>query len=180
MLAVTADGRRAYTANTHPGSLTEIDFSAGTTRMVILAPTVNRVSLSPDDRFAYVADQDLPRIAVVDLAQMRLQYWVRLPGIAFGTAAMRDGRHLVLTLRNEARLGVLDLASRETHVSTPLPPGPQRVVLNHDETTAFTTCSPEDAVVALDLPSMSVVAIANPGRDPDGLSLGPPLQSDSL
>lgn len=171
MLAVTADGGRAYVAHVAPGSLTEIDLESGAVRHLGLSSTVNRVTLSRDQGVAYVADQESPRLAVVDLEQMTLRAWIPLPAIAFGTTLTTDPRGLVMALRGAGRLGVLDLMTHEVVTSTQLPRGPQRVVVDRARETAYATCSPAGVVVAVNLRSMAVIATSEPGQEPDGMAL---------
>lgn len=174
MLALTRDGEHACTANVRPGSLTKVSLSGHLPPHTLdLSTHVNRVSVSPLDPVAYVADQARPRLAVVDLVAMTVTAWLGLPDVAFGTAPTPDGRHLVLALRRAGRLALLDLGTGSVVGDVRVPVGPQGVVLDEPGHTAFTACSPADVVVAVDLRSMSVVAEVRPGPAADGVSLAP-------
>lgn len=174
MLVTSPDRCVVYTANVHPGSLTALDLDSGRSRTVALAQTVNRVSLSPSGDRAYVADQDRPRLAVVDVIAMRLDVWLPLPGIAFGTAPSKDGRHVFVTLRHDSGLAVVDMPTGHVVLSPRLPRGPQRLVLDAQERMAYTACSPADAVVAVELASMTIASIGEVGPNPDGIALSSP------
>lgn len=167
MLAVSPNGGLVYTADVSPGTITELDVRTGGRRSLRLAERVNRISLSADGSTAYVADQDEPRLAVVHLRSMTLARWIDLPHVAFGTAAMRDGR-VAIALRHAGRVALLDPHAGRVHASLPVPRGPQRVVLDATGRTAYVTCSPAGVVVAIDLVQMRIVVETSTGGDPDG------------
>ena len=162
MLVVAPDGRHVYTADVHPGKVTEIDVASGRRRCLALADRINRISLTADGRTAYVADQDDPRMAVVNVRTMTLARWIALPAIGFGTATAGAGR-LVIALRQASRLALLDTGSGRVLGSCSVPDGPQRVVISDDGRTVYATCSPENVVVAVDIETMQVVAEGSPG-----------------
>src|SRR5947199_4922812 len=67
MLAITADGRRGYTANVGPGTVSVLDLEKRKTLKVIpVAGQIQRISLSVDDRSVFTSDQMKPRLAVID------------------------------------------------------------------------------------------------------------------
>ena len=87
MVAVSAGGDTAWTAHVRPGYVVEVDLRrrhAG--RSLRVADEINRISLAPDEKTAFVADQTSPRIACVDLSTMTVRAWMDVPGTAFGTA----------------------------------------------------------------------------------------------
>src|SRR6266567_2456133 len=58
MLALTHDGRYAYTTNVGSGTISVLDIAARKTIDVIpVAPVIQRISLSVDDRMAFTSDQ---------------------------------------------------------------------------------------------------------------------------
>src|SRR6266704_5141034 len=58
MLAISPDGRRGYTANVGPGTVSVLDLEKRKTITVIpVAPVVQRISLSVDGRLVFTSDQ---------------------------------------------------------------------------------------------------------------------------
>ena len=99
MLAITQDGQRGYTANVGPGTVSAIDLVAQKPFAIIpISRQTQRISLSIDDQWAFTADQWAPRLAVIDTSANKVQTWVKLPTLAYGTAPTRDGRWLLITL----------------------------------------------------------------------------------
>src|SRR5579872_2666979 len=96
MLAITHDGRRGYTANVGPGTVSVLDLEGRKTIAVIpISKQTQRISLSADDSMAFTADQTKPQLAVIDTATNHVKAWVPLPGTGYGTAATHNGRWLV-------------------------------------------------------------------------------------
>jgi YVTN family beta-propeller protein len=73
MVALTRDGTRAYTSNAHSGTVSAIDVPARKVVSVIpVSAFAQRITLSVDDRLAFTADQNEPRLAVIDTASNTL------------------------------------------------------------------------------------------------------------
>src|ERR1017187_20186 len=110
MLAITRDGRRGYTANVGPGTVSVLDLEAKKVLAIIpVCPVVQRISLSVNDRWAFTADQTKPQLAAIDTATNGVRSWIPLPGIGYGTAPTPDGRWLLVALIKANKVGVVDL-----------------------------------------------------------------------
>ena len=99
MLAISRDGRRGYTANVGPGSVSVLDLENRQTITVIpVAPKVQRIALSVDDKLVFTADQTKPQLAVIDTTTDKLKTWIPLPAQGYGAAPTPDGRWLVRSI----------------------------------------------------------------------------------
>ena len=77
MLVLSHDGRRGYTANVGPGTVSVLDMKARKTIAVIpIAPTTQRISISRDDSMVFTADQTKPQLAVIDTATNKVRTWI--------------------------------------------------------------------------------------------------------
>ena len=98
MLAISHDGRRGYTANVGPGTVSVLDMAARKTLKVIpISGETQRISMSMDDKWVFTADQKQPRIAVIDTATDTVAKWVPLEGMGYGSVPTPDGRWLLMT-----------------------------------------------------------------------------------
>ena len=71
MVALSKDGKRAYTSNVGPGSVSVLDLAKRSLITTIpVAKMVQRISISPDGKRVFTHDQDAPRIAVIDTADL--------------------------------------------------------------------------------------------------------------
>jgi DNA-binding beta-propeller fold protein YncE len=171
MLAITRDGRRAYTSNVHPGTVSAIDLASGKLLATIpVSPYAQRIALSVDDRRAFTADQTTPRLAVIDTATHTVERFVTLPGPAYGTAPTPDGRFLVMALPTLGRVGVLDLSSMELTHTIDVPKSPQFVLVRPDGRVAYVSCDASGQVAAIDLTAWKVDRIIDAGPMADGLA----------
>lgn len=186
MVALSGDGRFAYTVNVAPGSVSVLDLSAGTLAAVIeLGTRVNRISIASDDSALYVADQSSPRLAVISTGDHSVR-WVDLPAIGYGTAPTPDGTRLLVAFRPTSQVGILDLASGEVTHLIDVPPTPQRIVIPPPRTEeedrertsaderpddyAYVTCLDAAVVAELDLRAGELRREIGVGSEPDGIA----------
>ncbi len=169
MLAVSADGAIGCTANVEPGSVSILDVRDRRLRAVVpVADRINRILLSPDGSTAYTADQRRPRLAIIDTAAAEVRGWIDLPGVGFGAAMTASGL-IVIALRNENAIAVVDPATRQVERVVPVPRGPQMIVLDAQARHAYTACQHDEVVVEVDLDAGAVTREIAVGRNPDGI-----------
>jgi YVTN family beta-propeller protein len=171
MLAITRDGRRGYTANVGPGTVSVLDLTARKVITIIpVSPHVQRISLSPNDRWVFTADQTKPRLAVIDTANNSLRTWIDLPGTGYGTAPTPDGRWLLVAMNRINQVGVIDLKTMKLVRTLPVPKAPQEIVIQPDGARAYVSCDASRQVTVLDLRDWKVAKLINTGPGTDGLA----------
>jgi len=171
MLAITRDGKRGYTANVGPGTVSAIDLEAK--RVITVIPVsgeTQRISLSVDDRLAFTADQTKPQLAVIDTATNTMKTWVPLPAPGYGTAATRDGRWLLVALPSAGKVGVVDLKSLKLERTVDVPKSPQEVLVRPDNKVAYVSCHESKKVAAINLSTWQVAKVIDAGSLADGLA----------
>jgi YVTN family beta-propeller protein len=171
MLALTRDGKRAYTSNVHVGTVSAIDLVAKKVTAVIpVSSYAQRIALSVDDALVFTADQTEPRLAVIDTKTHQRTRWVALPGLAYGTAPTPDGRWLVMALISVNKVGVLDLKSMQLAHTFDVPKAPQEVVVRPDGRYAYVSCDASKKVAVIDLKEWKVDRLIDAGPLADGLA----------
>ncbi len=171
MLALTHDGKRAYTSNVHVGTVSAIDLTAKKVTAVIpVSPYAQRIALSVDDAFVFTADQTEPRLAVIDTKTNQRTQWVGLPGIAYGTAPTPDGRWLVIAILSVNKVGLLDLKTMQLVKTLDVPKAPQEVVVRPDGRVAYVSCDSSRKVAVVDLEAQKVDKLIDAGPLADGLA----------
>jgi YVTN family beta-propeller protein len=171
MLVISPDGRRAYTSNVGPGTVSVLDLVARKTIKVIpVAKTDQRISLSVDGRFVFTADQDQPRLAVIDTSKNEVTQWIPMPSIAYGTAPTRDGHWLLVTLPAANQIAVVDLSQMKVARTIDVAAGPTEVLVRPDEPTAYVACGNDGNVAVVDLKSWKVTRMIAAGPGADGLA----------
>jgi YVTN family beta-propeller protein len=171
MLAITSDGRRGYTSNVGPGTISVLDLEAKKLLAVIpVSATVQRITLSVDDRWVFTADQTKPQLAAIATATNGVTTWVRLPGIGYGMAPTPDGKWLVVAMPRINQVGVVDLATLKVVRTFVVPKAPQEVLVRPDGMAAYVSCDASRQVAVIDLKNWMVEKLIDAGPGADGIA----------
>ncbi len=178
MLAISHDGRRGYTANVGPGTVSVLDLEARKTIAVIpISPNTQRISISPDDSMVFTSDQTQPRLAVIDTATNKVKTWVPLPGTGYGTASTRDGRWLLVAVPPAKKVAVVDLSTLKVVRTIDVPRAPQEILVRPDNKVAYVSCNASAKVAAINLSNWTVEKLMDAGKLADGLAWAAPRRS---
>jgi DNA-binding beta-propeller fold protein YncE len=171
MLAVSHDGRRGYTANVAPGTVSVLDLEAKKTLAVIpISGETQRISISPDDKLVFTADQTKPQLAVIDTATNKVRDWVALPGPGYGTASTPDGKWLLVDVPSKHQVAIVDLAAMKVVKTLDVPASPQAVVVRPDGREAYVSCDSSHKIAVIDTASWTVRTTIDAGAGADGLA----------
>lgn len=171
MFVLSHDGRRGYTSNVGPGSVSVLDIVGRKTLAVIkVSGIAQRISISNDDKRVFTADQTAPRLAVIDTATNKVSNWVQLPGFGYGTAPTPDGRWLLVAVPPTNQVAVVDLATLKVARTVSVPPKPQEVLVRPDGKVAYVSCNASGKVAAIDLANWTVSQTITAGPGADGLA----------
>lgn len=171
MLAITRDGRRGYTANVGPGTVSVLDLENRRMITVIpVAPRVQRIALSADDRLLFTADQSKPQLAVIDTSSNRVKTSIPLPAVGYGAAPTPDGRWLVVPLRSGNQLAVVDLTTMKVAHTIGVPAVPQEVLVRPDGAVAYVSCDRSHKVAVIRISDWTVEKWIDAGPAVDGLA----------
>lgn len=172
MLILSHDGRRGYTANVGPGTVSVLDIKARKLIKVIpVSGDVQRIAISNDDRWVFTSDQTKPRMAVIDTAALKVVRWVPLDGFGYGAAPSKDGRWLLVAVPASNDVNVIDLKTMKVARTVPLGAGasPQEVLVRPDGKQAFVSCVGNSHVAEIDLATWKVTRMIATGKGTDGL-----------
>jgi YVTN family beta-propeller protein len=174
MLAISPDGRRGYTANVGPGTVSVLDMKARKTLAVIpVAAETQRISVSNDGSMVFTSDQTKPQLAVIDTATNKVKAWVPLPGTGYGTASTKDGRSLLVAIPGAALVAVVDLHTLQVVRTIPVPSAPQEILVRPDGKVAYASCNVKHQIAAIDLSNWKVQKLIDVGGGADGLAWAP-------
>jgi YVTN family beta-propeller protein len=174
MLAITRDGKRGYTSNVGPGTVSVLDLEARKTLKVIqVSEYSQRISLSADDKYAFTSDQRSPRLAVINTGTNEVERWVKLPASGYGTAATSDGKWLIVAMPTGNKVAIVDLKSFTVARTIDVPPAPQEVLIRPDNQVAYVSCDSSAKVVAINVADWTIAATIDAGKGADGLAWAP-------
>ncbi|HEX3880585.1 MAG TPA: cytochrome D1 domain-containing protein [Bryobacteraceae bacterium] len=171
MFSITNDGKRAYTANVGPGTVSALDLVNKKTIAVIpVAKQVQRMSISADDKYAFTSDVDAPRLAVIDTASNKVKQWIELPAPGYGSAVSSDNKWLVIAIPAAHKVAAIDLASMKVAHTVDVPASPQETLIRPDQKMAYVSCDASGKVAEIDMATWKVTRLIDAGKGADGLA----------
>jgi YVTN family beta-propeller protein len=175
MFVISPDGRRAYTANVGPGSVSVLDLKKRSLVTVIpVAKTVQRISITPDGKWVFTHDQDTPRIAVIDTATDKIDHWISLPATVYSSSPTPDGRKL-LAASPSGKLFVVNLAASKLVESFDIPAASGELLIEPDGKFAFISCPQTGVIAVFDIRDNKVLQPIQLTRGVDGLAWAPAI-----
>lgn len=171
MLVLDHAGRLGYTANIQPGSVSVLDLRAKKLLAVIpVAPKLQRIAISVDDKKLFTADQTNPRIAVINTATREVDSWIPLPAIAYTLTTTQDGRWLLVGFDDKAQMVVIDLRSSHVVSTIDLPASPSEILMSPDGSIAYVSCTDKQQIAAVKVSDWTVSKLIQTGKRVDGLA----------
>ena len=171
MLAITPDGRRGYTANVGPGTVSVLDIEARKKLAVIpVSSHVQRIAVSVDGQKVFTADQTKPQLAMIDALTNKVTGWILLPAPGYGTASTPDGRWLIVAVPGANKVAVVDLGSMKVAHTVDVPAAPQEVVVRPDGRFAYVSCDASHTVAVIRASDWKVEKLIDAGPGADGLA----------
>jgi YVTN family beta-propeller protein len=171
MLAISPDGKRGYTANVGPGTISVLDMEARKTLAVIpVSGEIQRIAVSVDGRLAFTSDQTKPRLAVIDTESNKVKTWIPLPALGYGSAATPDGRWLVVAVSTANKVAIVDLGTMQVVHEIDVPAAPQEVVVRPDGKVAYVSCDASHKIAAIRTSDWTVEKLIDAGAGADGLA----------
>ena len=171
MLALSHDGQRGYTANVGPGTVSVLDIP--NRKLLTIIPISNntqRISIAPDDKWVFTADQTQPRLAAIDTRTNQIAHWVALPGIAYGTAPTLDGKFLLVTIPTLNKLAIVDIAAMKIVRSIDTPADPEEVLAQPGNKSAWISSVASHTESQLDLATWQITQKIETGKGTDGIA----------
>jgi DNA-binding beta-propeller fold protein YncE len=193
MVAVSADGSRAYVTNIGSGTTTAIDLAAGRKLADITTGAGSEaLALTPDGRELWVAARADGHLAIIDTTSLEVTMRLPLPGIPIRIALTPDGRTAFVTCAGSSELVAFDVASRREigrrKVDVPLAPGagqrpfagiargsalPVGLRVAADGRSVHVAATMGDRVVRYDAATLEPLQSIEIGGEPDGLAVTP-------
>jgi len=184
MLALTADGHRAYTSNVADGTVSEIDVPARRfLRAFAVTPLGEGIGVTPDGAQVWVGSDSEKTVSVVPTASGSVTATVSGFGFPYRIVMTPDGRTAVISDPARGELRFIGVATRAevgrvsfpaTNVVAtaefPHSSCPEGLALAPDGRTVFVALQGENAVAAVDIATRVILFTAPTGVWPDGVA----------
>lgn len=186
MLAMTADGRRVYTANIADGTVSEIDVPGKFVREFTVAPQVEGIAVSPGGEEVWVGSNKSNTVTILDPKAAAIVGTIAGFGMAYRLAITPDNRTVVITDPPNAVVRIIDRATRADRATVKIPaegvsdkaefpgsPSPEGIILSRDGRTAFVALQGNSRVAIIDIGTGSILGYVPTGAGPDGIGYSP-------
>jgi YVTN family beta-propeller protein len=171
MAVVSPDGRRAYTANIGPGTISEIDLEGSAPpRSLKVGTMTEAINISPDGKQLWVGSNNTGKVFVIDRERWAVIDSVQTNGFPYRIAFTSDGSTALVTNPEADAVQVLDAQSRAQVASIRLGGGPLGIATSPDGNTAWITLSGAGEVAEIDLRINTVRRRFPAGMGPDGIA----------
>lgn len=172
MITLLPSGKKLYSANVHPGSVSVMDVpNRKLLKVIPISDNIQRLSCSNDGAYIFTADETTPDLIVIDTKTDTVKKRIKLPATGYGTTPTPDGQYLLVAVPKEKALTVIDLKTLEVAKSIPSIAGINEIVISPDSKWAWVTAPGGNTVARVDLVKGETTNTATAGKYPDGLWL---------
>jgi DNA-binding beta-propeller fold protein YncE len=183
MVALTRDGRRAFTTNITAMSVSAVDVAA----RVVSAPFVvgariEGLAITPDGREVWVGGNESHAVYVLDGATGARRATLEGFGMAYRLAITPDASTAIVSDPGNEQIHLVDIASRTMRQTISVPqvlpaegehPSPQGIALSRDGAFAYVTLKAVAKVAVVDVKTGSIVKTLPVGAGSDGVGVSP-------
>ena len=172
MITLLPDGKKLYTANVQPGSVSVVDVKAKKTLKVIpISSNTQRLSCSNDGRYVFTSDQTQPDLVVIDTTKDEIIKRIKLPSKGYGSTPTPDGKWLLVAMADDDGVAVIDLKTMQVAKTIPSIKGINEFVVSGDGKYAYATSPKLNLLAKIDLVEGKTVKTVDAGKYPDGMWL---------
>ena len=179
MIAVTADGTTAYTANIPAGTVTVVDL-AGRKKLrdISVGGRPEGIALSKDELVLWVGDLEGGRVQAIDTDTFDRLAEIKTGGVPIRVAVSPDGKWVVTSDLGAGGLTIIDQAARrkvrDIAISGDEKAAQVTILFSADGKRLYAAETGSDVVAEIDLASGQVLRRLPAGKNGDGLAIAPP------
>jgi YVTN family beta-propeller protein len=190
MVALSPDGKAAWTANIGSGTATRIDLAGrDEPRSVATGDGAEGIALRPGGNELWVTNRGADTVSVLHPESLELLAEIPSPSFPIRIAFTPDGKRALVSCARSGELAVFDAATRrevarismgvragdeaderlfgDRFGDSPVPVG---VLVSPDGKRAFVANTNADVVSVIDLEKLALVGRLRAGREPDGMA----------
>ena len=174
MVAVTADGARAFTSNIGGGGVSELDLTAKKlVRVVPVAPRVEGIAVTPDGTAVWAGSNTNGTVSVIDTRTGTIVETLSGFTLPYRLAMSKDGKTAIICDPQADKIHVADVAARKVVWTLDNLGSPRGVNIAPDGRTAFLTLAADETMGVVDLETRKLTRKVKVEKSPDGVWFGP-------
>lgn len=173
MVAVTADGARAFTSNIGGGSVSELDLKAKSlVRVIPVGQKVEGIAVTPDGRAVWAGSNSDGTVSVIDTSTGTITQTLTGFKLPYRLAMSADGRTAIICDPQGDKLHVADVAQRKVLWTLDGLGSPRGVNIAADGRSAFVTLAADETMGVIDLEARKLTRKIKVEKSPDGVWFG--------
>ena len=177
MLGVTADGKRAFTANIPWGGISELDLEKRAfVRDLRASSATEGMAVAPDGGTVWIASRDSATVTVIDTKSWSVVETLKGFGLPYRIGISPDGTLAVVCDAGANKIHIVDVKTRKVTGDVAMSSSPRGVKIAPDNRTLFVTLAGDNVVAAVDLTDRRELWRVPVGTAPDGVWYGPPAR----
>lgn len=181
MVALTRDGKQAFTTNIAAMSVSAVDVSARKLRATFpVGQRIEGIAVSPDGREVWVGGNVSKEVYVLNGQTGAIEHTLPGFGMAYRIGITPDGKTAVISDPGSEKIHIYDVATHTSRAVIDVPlmengqaSSPQGITVSRDNRTAFVTLKAAAKVVIVDLASAKITGTLPVGAGSDGVGYSP-------
>jgi len=175
MVAITADGKRAFTSNIAGGSVSEIDLAGKSlARVIPVAPRVEGIAVTPDGSAVWAGSNTNGTVSIIETKTGTIAQTLGGFTLPYRLAMSADGKTAIICDPQADKIHVADVAQRKVIWTLDNLGSPRGVNIAPDGRTAFVTLAADETMGVVDLEARKLTRKIKVEKSPDGVWFGPP------
>ncbi len=171
VVAVSPDGRTAFTANIGSGTLTAVDVMMGVVlRHVEVLERPEGMAFSPDGTLLYVGNRESATVSIVDTIKVETRGRIDTGRGPVRIAITPDGGRIAFPLFHEDAVQIADTTSREVTRTIAVGKQPAGATISADGELLFVSCELERKVYVIALADGEVLTTLATGEGPGAMA----------
>lgn len=172
LVAVSADERQAWTADSGSGTVSVIDLRARRQRASVEVGGVPMgIALTPDEKTLLVGTRTGNQVVVVDAVTSAVKRRLGVPGQPSRITISPDGRFAYTSLGESGEVAVFDLSSMEEVRRARVGGHPEGIRLDPEGGTLFVSAQADNRTFRFRLPQLEVMTVFETASKPDPIFL---------
>jgi YVTN family beta-propeller protein len=183
MLALVADGKRAFTSNVGDGTVSELDLAGRAyVRTIPVAPRVEGIAVTPTGELVWAGSNVAKTVSVIDTRTGAVTRTYPGYGFPYRMAVTPDGKTAVICdpelskvhfigVQDLSEAGVLDVPADSVQSTAEFAgsAAPEGLIISRDGRSAYVALQGSSRVAEIDIQSRAITGYMKVGGSPDGI-----------